>query len=116
MRVGEQQLIGISLVLSMALLQQSILQRDEVVLKVQLQVRDRLVTRSMIQAVLPLHTIPVLGKSGHNMVEIRVALGSSRNSGFRRTLSPRIQLLTGFSYGLYDDISPVLGLAIDIRN
>jgi hypothetical protein len=116
LRVREQQLFGIAFVLSMALFQQPILQSSEFVLKIQLQVCNSLILHPMIQAVLSLAAIFPLRKSRHNMVEIRVALGSPRNSSFRRTCSPRIQILAGFGYGLYDDISPVLGLANDIRN
>jgi hypothetical protein len=70
----------------------------------------------MIQAILPLKPIFPPRESRHNMVEIGVALGSPRNSSFGRSCSPWVQILAGFGYGLYDDISPVLGLANDIRN
>lgn len=49
------------------------------------------------------------------MVEIRVALRSPGNRGFRRAYTPWIQFLVGLNYGLYNDISLGFGLASDIR-
>jgi hypothetical protein len=65
----------------------------------------------MIQAVLSMQRILFLRQSRHNMVEIRVALSSSGNSGFWRSGSPWIEFFGDFGYGLYDDISLVIGLA-----
>jgi len=45
------------------------------------------------------------------MVEIRVALSSSRDIRFGWSGSPGIEFLGDFGYGLYDDISLVIGLA-----
>jgi len=45
------------------------------------------------------------------MVEIRVALSSSRDIRFGWSGSPGIEVFGDFGYGLYDDISLVIGLA-----
>ena len=45
------------------------------------------------------------------MVEIGVALSSSGDSRFGWSGSPGIEFFGDFGYGLYDDISLVIGLA-----
>jgi hypothetical protein len=54
-------------------------------------------------------------ESSRNVVEIGVALGSSRNSGLGWSCAPRVLVFVRLGYGLYNDISLVLGLANDIR-
>lgn len=51
----------------------------------------------------------------HYVIEIRVTLRSSSNRSFRWAGTPGILFFVGFGNGLYDDISPILGLAKDIR-
>jgi hypothetical protein len=50
-----------------------------------------------------------------NVVEIGIALSSPRNSGLRWSSAPRVLVFVRLGYGLYNDISLVLGLANDIR-
>ena len=54
-------------------------------------------------------------ESSRNVVEIRIALGSSRNTGLGWACAPRVLVFVLLGYGLYNDISLVLGLANDIR-
>lgn len=49
------------------------------------------------------------------MVEIGIALGSPGNTGLGWSEAPRVLVFVRLGYGLYNDISLVLGLANDIR-
>lgn len=51
----------------------------------------------------------------HHMVEIRVALRPPCDCCSRWTSTPGVLLFDELGNGLYDDISPILGLAKDIR-
>jgi hypothetical protein len=54
-------------------------------------------------------------ESGCNVVEVGIALGSPRNAGLWWSVAPGILVFVRLGYGLYNDISLVLGLANDIR-
>lgn len=55
------------------------------------------------------------GESRCNVVEVGIALGSSRNSSLGWSCAPWVLVFVRLGYGLYNDISLVLGLANDIR-
>jgi hypothetical protein len=118
LRLRKQQLFSVAFVLGMALVQQSVLQRRQFVFKAQLQTRYSLFQIPLIQTLLPLQAMRAMlfsSESSRNVVEIRIALGSSRNIDLWWTGAPRVLVFVRLGYGLYNDISLVLGLANDIR-
>jgi hypothetical protein len=54
-------------------------------------------------------------ESRRNVVEVGIALGSPRNTGLGWSGAQRVLVFVRLGYGLYNDISLVLGLANDIR-
>ena len=87
-------------------------------LEAQLQTCYSLFQTPPVQTLLPLQAMRAMlfpSESRCNVVEVGIALGSPRNAGLWWSVAPGILVFVRLGYGLYNDISLVLGLANDIR-
>ena len=87
-------------------------------LEAQLQTCYSLFQTPPVQTLLPLQAMRAMlfpSESRCNVVEVGIALGSPRNAGLWWSVAPGILVFVCLGYGLYNDISLVLGLANDIR-